>query len=71
MCEISVFTDFLTLIISNVDFIKNEVNEVNQSKPKFLKCEFVSLYLQMWIVSKNLPKEWTEVNKRFFRHCNN
>ena len=58
ICEISVFTDFLTLTISNVDFIKNFAIEVNQSKPKFLKCEFLSLYFQMWIVSKNLYGHW-------------
>ena len=39
ICEISVFTDFFILIISNVDFIKNFPTEVNQSKPKCLKCE--------------------------------
>ena len=31
ICEISVLTDFLTLIISNEDFIKNVLPEVNQT----------------------------------------
>ena len=59
-------TDFLTLIISNEDFIKSFLTEVNQTKTKFLKCEFLSLYLQIWIVSKNLPKEMDRSKQRIF-----
>ena len=66
ICEISVFTGFLTLIILNVDFMKNFPIEVNQSKTKLLKCEFLSLYFQMWIVSKNLPKEMDRSKQRIF-----
>ena len=66
ICEISVFTDFLILIISNVDFIKIFPTEMNHSKPKFLKREFVSLDLQMWIVSKILPKEMDRSTQKIF-----
>ena len=31
-----------------------------------LKCEFLSLYLQMWIVSRSLPKEMDRSKQRIF-----
>ena len=46
--------------------MKNFPIEVNQSKTKLLKCVFLSLYFQMWIVSKNLPKEMDRSKQRIF-----
>ena len=40
--------------------------KVDQIKPKFVKCEFLSLYFQMWIVSKNLYMELDRSKQRIF-----
>ena len=68
ICEISVFTDFLILVISNVDFIRSFPTEVNQSKPKCLKCELCHYTYKCGLYQKTYLKKWVEVNKRFLRY---
>ena len=40
--------------------------KMDQIKPKFVKCEFLSLYFQMWIVLKNLFMELDRSKQRIF-----
>ena len=40
--------------------------KVDQIKPKFVKCEFLSLYLKMRILSKSLSMEMDRSKQRIF-----
>ena len=40
--------------------------KVDQIKPKFVKCDSLSLYFRMWIVLKNLSVELDRSKQRIF-----
>ena len=46
---------------------QNVSAKVDQIKPDFVKGGFLSLYFQMWIVSKNLSMEMDRSKQRIFK----